>query len=59
VNGWDPVHGQPWRDPAFRIELGERACQELMTQADWQKILEIWSHQERLAHEFHSRRPPR
>lgn len=40
--------GAPARDSAYRAELGERACMALMTQADWQTMLEIWVSQQGL-----------
>ena len=41
--------GNPWRDPAVRIELGDRACSDLMSQADWREVLEIWTYQQGLS----------
>ena len=38
----------PCRDPAYRAELGERACMDLMTRADWRTLLEIWAEQQAL-----------
>jgi len=29
----------PYRDPALRLEVGERALSELMSRADWQEII--------------------
>jgi len=31
---------QPYRDPVFNLELGQRVIEELMTQEDWDFLLD-------------------
>jgi hypothetical protein len=38
----------PYRDPAIIVELGERARDALMTSADWDELLTLWTTQNRL-----------